>query len=328
MFAGKNQVVLQAEEFGCPGAGQVLLRTERTLISTGTELTMLTNDFPPVSRWADWVKYPIAAGYSSVATVLQVGEGVERVRPGDRVASTAAHATHALRSADHLWPVPAAVDSEAAAFSTLAEIVMGGVRLSRLMFGESVVIVGAGLLGQLAARFCRAAGAWPLIVVDPAESRLRFLSGLDGVHAVSRTVDQARPDVERLTKGRMADVVFDITGNPVAMQGALRLARPKGRVVVLGSPRGPVSIDFHEEVHTQGLEIIGAHNNIHPPVETPHAPWTMARDVELFLDWQAAGVVDVRPLITHRYPWRQVAEAYEMLREDRSRAIGVILEWT
>src|SRR5207249_1160779 len=143
VFAAQRQVVLEPQEFGSPGPGQALLRTERTLISTGTELTMLTGDFPPVSSWATWVKYPIAAGYSSVATVLEVGEGVERVRIGDRVACHAYHATHALHSAKHLWPLPAGVDSEAATFATLAEIVMGGVRLSRLMFGESVVIIGA-----------------------------------------------------------------------------------------------------------------------------------------------------------------------------------------
>lgn len=327
VFAAPNQVVLEPQEFGSPSPGQALVRTERTLISTGTELTMLTGDFPPVSSWASWVKYPIAAGYSNVGTVLEVGEGVERVKVGDRVGCHAYHATHALHSAHHLWPIPAGVDSEAASFSTLAEIVMGGVRLSRLMFGEAVVIIGAGLLGQLAARFCRAAGAWPVIVVDPAEKRLEFARAA-GAIILPMLVADVIPEVERLTKGRMADVVFDITGNPIAMQGALRLPRRKGRVVVLGSPRGPVSIDFHDEVHTLGLEIIGAHNSVHPPVETPHAPWTMARDVELFLEWQDAGVVDVRPLITHRYSWRQTPEAYQMLREDRSRALGVVLDWS
>src|SRR5678809_640345 len=127
VFAAPNQVVLEPQEWRCPGPGQALLRTECTLISTGTELTMLTGDFPPASRWAQWVKYPVGAGYSSVATVIEVGEGVDRVKPGDRVASTAGHATHALHPANHLWPIPDGVDVEAAAFSTLAEIVMGGV---------------------------------------------------------------------------------------------------------------------------------------------------------------------------------------------------------
>ena len=328
VFTAPCQVVLEPLEIGSPGPGQALLRTERTLISTGTELTMLTGDFPPGSRWSQWVKYPVGVGYSSVATVVEVGEGVERVKVGDVVASTAVHATYALHSANNLWRLPDDVDGEAGTFSTLAEIVLGGVRLSRVMLGESVVIVGAGLLGQLAARFCRIAGAWPIIVVDPAARRMQAVSTVGNVIPLTMMVDQAGPEVSLFTKGRMADVVFDITGNPIAMQGALRLARPKGRVVVLGSPRGPVSIDFHEEVHTRGLEIIGAHNMVHPSVETPHAPWTIARDVELFLEWQAEGVLDVRPLITHRYSWRQTPEAYQYLLEDRSRALGVILDWT
>jgi 2-desacetyl-2-hydroxyethyl bacteriochlorophyllide A dehydrogenase len=328
VFTAPYQVTLEPQEFGSPGPGQVLLRTERTLISTGTELTGLTGDFPPVSSWAKWIKYPVSIGYSNVATVQEVGEGVTHVRVGDRVANTATHATHALYPANHLRPVPAGVDSEAAAFSTLAEIVMGGVRLSRLTFGESVVILGAGLLGQLAARFCRIAGAWPVLVADPAERRLPFAQQAGHTHILPLTAEQAGPEVERLTGGRMADVVFDITGNPIAMQGALKLARRKGRIVVLGSPRGPVSIDFHDEVHTLGLEIIGAHNSVHPPVETPYAPWTVARDVELFLAWQEAGVLDVRPLITHRYSWQQSSEAYQMLLEDRTRALGVILDWS
>src|SRR5205085_6845301 len=115
------------------------------------------------------------------------------------------------------------------------------------------------------------------------------------------TADEARPEVEHLTKGRMADVVFEITGNPLAMPGAPRLARQLGRVVLLGSPRGPVTLDLHDEVHSLSLDLIGAHNSGHPTVATPHNPWTILRHVELFLDWQAAGMIDVRPLTPHRY---------------------------
>jgi threonine dehydrogenase-like Zn-dependent dehydrogenase len=98
-------------------------------------------------------------------------------------------------------------------------------------------------------------------------------------------------------------------------------------VVLLGSPRGPVSIDLHDEVHSFSLELIGAHNSAHPPAETPNFPWSIARHVELFLDWQRAGVIDVRPLITHRYGWREAAAAYRMLLEDRTRALGVLIDW-
>src|SRR5690348_15049283 len=116
VFLAPRQVALEPQEWADPGPGQVLLRTDCTLISTGTELTGLTGDFPPNSRWSDYMKYPVGVGYSNVATVAQVGDGVEQVRVGDRVASTAAHATHALYPAQHLRSVPEGVDAEAAAF--------------------------------------------------------------------------------------------------------------------------------------------------------------------------------------------------------------------
>lgn len=328
VFTAPNEVALEPCEFESPGAGKVLLRSDRTLISTGTELTALTGDFPKGSAWDAYIQYPTGAGYSSAATVLEVGEGVERVKVGDRVASTAAHATHAIHNANYLYPIPDGVDSEVAAFVTLAEIAMNGVRLSRVVFGESVVIIGAGLVGQLATHFCRLAGAWPIIVLDPAAQRLPTALKMGATHALPLTVDAARPEVERLTKGRKADVVIEVTGSPPVMAGAVKLARRRGRVVILGSPRGPVTLDFHDEVHTFGLEIIGAHISAHPPAETPHTPWSVARHAELFLDLQAAGVIDVAPLITHRYPWRQTPEAFQMLLRDRTQALGVVLDWS
>jgi 2-desacetyl-2-hydroxyethyl bacteriochlorophyllide A dehydrogenase len=328
VITAPRQVVLEPEETAPVAPGNVLIQTQRTLISTGTELTALTGDFPPVSRWADYIRYPFTVGYSNAGTVLEVGEGVTGVQPGDRVVSMAPHATFVQYPANRLSRIPDGVEDEDAAFSILAEIVMNGVRRSRVTFGESVVIIGAGLLGQMAALFCRKAGAWPVIVVDTAEPRLPTALAMGATHALPVLAGAARSEVERLTKGRMADVVFEVTGHPLAIPGAFKLARPLGRVVMLGSSRGPTTVDFHDEVHTLGLEIIGAHNSTHPSVATPHHPWTTARHVELFLDWLAAREIALKPLITHRYSWRQTPEAFQMLLEDRTQALGVVLDWS
>lgn len=320
---------LQDCELEHPGPGQVLLHTEWTLISTGTELTALSGDFPEGSRWAEYIRYPVTSvGYSSVARVAALGEGVSGVALGERVGSMAPHATAALHPAERLWPVPPEVPGEVAAFATLAEIVMQGVRRGRVAFGESVVVVGAGLLGQLAVLYSRAAGAWPVLLVDPASPRLEVARRLGATHLFPGCAEQAAEAVREATRGRMADVVIEVTGNPAAMPGSLRLARQLGRVVLLGSPRGPVTLDLHNEVHSLGLELIGAHNRTHPATSTPQTPWSIARHVELFYDWCAAGLLDVWPLITHRYPWQQAAEAYAMLLADRSRALGVVLDWS
>ena len=323
-----REVAIEPQQFADPEPGQVLVKSERTLISTGTELTGLTGDFQPGTAWDRWIRYPFATGYCNVGRIAQVGEDVEHLKVGDRVGSALPHATHGLVSAEDVWTIPSEVKTDAAAFSILAEIVMGGVRLSRLMFGESVVIIGAGLLGQLAALLCRIGGAWPIIVVDPARKRLEFAKEMGATHTLPLLAEEAREEVDRITKDRKADIVFEVTGNPVAVPAAMKLARGRGRVVLLGSSRGPSTIDFHEELHGVGLEVIGAHNRVHPSVETPYNPWTTRRHIELFYAWQGAGMLDVRRLITHRYPGQQAPEAFRMLLEDRTQALGVLLDWS
>lgn len=323
-----REVAIEPQQFADPEPGQVLIKSERTLISTGTELTGLTGDFQPGTAWDRWIRYPFATGYCNVGHIAQVGEGVENLKVGDRVGSALPHATHGLVSAEDVWTIPLDVDTDAAAFSILVEIVMGGVRLSRLMFGESVVIIGAGLLGQLATLLCRIGGAWPIIVIDPARKRLDFATEMGATHTLPLLAEEARAEVDQITKDRKADIVFEVTGNPVAVPAAMKLARGRGRVVLLGSSRGPSTIDFHEELHGAGLEVIGAHNRVHPSVETPYNPWTTRRHIELFYTWQGAGVLDVRRLITHRYSGQQAPEAFRMLLEDRTQALGVLLDWS
>jgi 2-desacetyl-2-hydroxyethyl bacteriochlorophyllide A dehydrogenase len=327
VFPRPREVVLEAFEPEAPGEGQVLVEGEVSLISTGTELTALSGDFPEGSVWARYVRYPFPAGYSHVGVVRRVGPGVTELQEGDRVSSMAGHVGQAVVAVAGARRVPDSVSSEEAAFTTLAQIVLNGIRRGRVALGESVVVVGAGLLGQLAVQFARCCGALPIISVDPACERLATAQRHGATHVVPQLIDAAQEAVAESTRGRMADVVFEVTGSPAVIPGALRLARRLGRVVLLGSPRGPVSVDFHDEAHTLGLEIIGAHNSTHPPAETPHTPWTLTRHAELFYDLLGHGRVSVGDLVTHRYPWEQAPEAFQMLLEDRSRALGVLLQW-
>src|ERR687884_322753 len=85
-FIGPGQVELERQPVRPPGPGQVLIETRRTLISTGTELIALHRRFEPGSHWDRWVQYPFSPGYSSAGIVREVGEGVENLKPGDRVA--------------------------------------------------------------------------------------------------------------------------------------------------------------------------------------------------------------------------------------------------
>lgn len=155
--------------------GEALIQTIRSLISTGTELTILSGEFPPVSAWADYGRFPCIPGYSNVGIVVEVGQGVDRVLVGKRVASYGTHSAFATAAIDSVWRISDKVTDNQAAFFTIAHIVMNGIRHSQVCWGESVVVFGLGLLGQLTVQFLNVCGARPIIAVDVSEDRLNLL---------------------------------------------------------------------------------------------------------------------------------------------------------
>lgn len=328
VFPQPKKVGIEEFDVHAPGKEDVLVETEVTLISTGTELTAFTGDFPKPSTWADYIRYPFTPGYSNIGRVVEVGEDVEGLNPGDRVASLLPHATHGVVKARDLVLVPRNVAPEHAAFHTIACIVINSIRHARIDLGESVVVVGLGPLGQLTVLFSRMSGAYPVVGVDLAEERLELALKSGATHVV-RGGDWGKvsEEVRHVTQGRMADVVFEVTGNPEVIPGAIRLARELGRFIVLSSPRGPSTLDFHDEVNRPSRTIIGTHASSQPPFETPLHPWTRRRNAELFLNFLSDGVVNIGHLITHRFHWREAANAYDMLFKSRHKTLGVVLDF-
>lgn len=325
VFPKAREVVVEDGEMPSPGEGQLLIRSTRTLISTGTETTILSGEFPEGSDWAAYGKFPFRAGYSNSGEVVEVGQGVDKSWVGTHVTLSANHAAYVLGRPDHVIPIPPAVSDEAASFSTIGVIVMNGIRRGAVTWGECVVIYGAGLLGQLAARFCRIAGARPVINVDVAQDRHKLLP--PGVHTVNPTAEDPVDVVSKLTNDRMADVIYEVTGNPSVLPEEFKVLRRQGRAVILSSPRGPSTFDFHDLCNAPSYTIIGAHNSSHPPENVNDLPWNQKRHRILFLDLIAGGDLDIEPLISHRIPYTEAPEAYQMLLEDRSKAMGVVLNW-
>lgn len=327
VFPGPGRAEVARETVSEPGPGQVLIEGRASLISTGTELTAYNGRFPPDSAWSRYVQYPFVAGYAHVGVVLATGPGVETPRAGQRVASQAPHATLACRDADDCCVLPDAVSDEEAAFWTLGKIVMNAVRIAGVTLGETVVVVGAGLLGQLALSLSLLSGAYRVICIDVAPARLEHARARGATGIICADVTTAREEVRALLDGDLADVVFEVTGSPEAVPGALRLARRRGRVILLGSTRGPVTLDLHDEAHSLGLQILGAHSSTAPPYATPDTPWTARRNGALFLQLIAAGRLHVAELITHRYALDEAPAAYAMLAADRGPAMGVLLTY-
>jgi 2-desacetyl-2-hydroxyethyl bacteriochlorophyllide A dehydrogenase len=327
VFDDTRDVNVESREMSEPAADEVLVRTDRTLISTGTELTILAGESDPGSNWAEITDYPFVPGYNNVGEVVEVGDAVETVEVGRRVATTGSHAAYTVAEESACRPIPPDVSTDEAVFFTIAEIVMNGLRRSELTWGETAAVYGLGLLGQLAVRLCHVAGARPVVGADLISERTEYLPDLPGVSGIDPSERSPQEFVRDATGERLADVVFEVTGNPDAIPDELDVLRDQGRFVVLSSPKGETTFDFHDHCNAPSYRIIGAHNSSHPSVATPQYPWTQRRHAELFFDYLAEGTLSVSPLISHREHYTEAPALYDELLANRSPAMGVVLEW-
>jgi 2-desacetyl-2-hydroxyethyl bacteriochlorophyllide A dehydrogenase len=333
VFTGKDEVEIIKEEVREPGPGEVLIKATKTLISTGTEGIVLSRLFEPGSHWDKWVQYPFHPGYSMVGNVVAVGRDVEGIHIGERFALREPHreyVTIALNERQEqgllavptreLYPVPDGVADEDAPWIGLATIVQNGIRRAEHELGDSVVVIGLGLLGQLVVQYVRLLGARQVIAVDVSEQRLAMARAHGATITLAMGAQEAREHILALTDGVGTDVVYDVTGVAPVFSIALTLLRRFGRLVLLG--------DLTGDVINKALSIVGAHDSNPPATSTDHAYWSKQRMAELFFTYVLRGDMRVSDLITHRFSPLEAVEAYRVLREERMTAMGVIFDWT
>lgn len=341
VFTGKDQVALYPESLQDPGTGEVLIKARKTLISTGTEGICLSRLFAPGSHWDAWVRYPFHPGYSMVGEVVAVGSGVEGIHEGDRFALREPHKEYVTVSTiapgpqtlltqppSELYPIPEGISDEEAPWAGLATIVQNGVRCAEQKLGETVVVIGLGLLGQLVVQYVRLLGAQLIIAIDLTERRLAMASAHGATVTLAMGVEEARERVLQLTGGAGADVVYDVTGVAPVFSSALTLLRRFGKLVLLGDTGDPTQQHLTSDLITKGLSVIGAHDSNPPIISTDHAYWSKRKMVELFFTYVARGDMRVADLITHRFSPLEAEQAYRLLREQRASAMGVLFDWT
>ncbi|MEX0886346.1 MAG: zinc-binding dehydrogenase [Phycisphaeraceae bacterium] len=179
------------------------------------------------------------------------------------------------------------------------------------------------MLGQLVVQYARTSGAATIIAVDTAPARLELASRHGATHTLELPVDQAREPIEQITGGELAHVVFDMTGAAPVQAHCHHLLRHFGRLVLIGDTGTPERQGLSSAFMLKNLRIIGAHQ-----LGAAHEPYWKHRQLgELFLTLLTQGRLNVRDLITHRYPAAQAGEAYDMLLTRRGDAMGVILDF-
>ena len=226
-----------------------------------------------------------------------------------------------------MW-VPDNVASDDAVFACIASITNGSIRCSQINPGDSCVVYGAGIIGQMVARFAKAAGSTRVYVADVSDLRLSKLPN----DPCFIPINSAKQNVAEFIKSNPWDeegvpVVFETTSVPSLVQQELACLCRRGKLIVTSSPKGKALIDL-DYCNRMGISIIGAHNfAVHPVQASPFNRWTKRRDSEYFLELMNKGQMTVNEMHTDRYNYKDVVAAYEMLMADRTKALSVLIDW-
>jgi alcohol dehydrogenase len=324
-FTGPREVTVRERPVPDPDDGQVRVRTERSAISSGTERLVYRNEVPgdveldeTIDVLDGTLSYPLQYGYAAVGRVTATGATVDDAWEGRRVFAFHPHESHFLAEPSELVPVE--TDPERAAFLANAEAATGFVMDGRPRVGEQAVVFGQGTVGLLTTALLSEFPLGALVAVDHYERRRSVAEtlGADAAVAAASAVPERLPD----THADGADVTFEVSGNPRALDDALGVTGYAGRVVV-GSWYGtkPVTLDLGGEYHRSHIRLRSSQVS---RIDPDHAGrWDKERRIGLVRRLLAD--VETDRLVTHEFPLERAGDAYELLDESPERALGVLL---
>jgi predicted dehydrogenase/threonine dehydrogenase-like Zn-dependent dehydrogenase len=277
-------------------------------------------------------------GYSGAGWIVDKHPTVSDLEVGERVAyggEGTGHAEYVLAGRQLVTRVPESVSLEHACFTTLGSIALNAVRIADIGLGDTVVVIGLGLVGQLASQLARLQGAH-VIGVDLKTDRIDLAKRLGAEHGLSAE-GGLREAVSELTNGRGADrvIVAAAAKSSAPCQQALQICRDRGRIVVVGA----VEMSFPWlEMYLKEIQLFMARaygpGSYDPAYERggndypiSYVRWTENRNMEEFLRQVESGGVQLDPLITHRFRIEDASAAYETILTPASASLAVVLSY-
>ena len=298
-----------------------------------------------IFQWDDWasrrIRVPQVMGHETAGNVVEVGSEITAFRPGDYVSvethitcgtcypcrvgraevcsntrivgvdTDGSFARYLKLPARCAWKNDKSLPPEIAALQEPLGNAVDTV-LAEDVSGKTLVVLGAGPVGLLAMGVAKASGAATIFATDVSEYRLDLARQMGATHTFNARRDKVVEAIMDLTRGDGVDVVIEMSGNPEALAQGFKVLAPGGRLSLLGLSHGPVRIDLNNEVILKGARIYGITGR------------------KIFTTWYKAsrlltsGLLDLRPLLTHRLPLTQFAAAMDLMTRGECGKIALL----
>jgi len=358
----KGEILL--EEIPLPNCGknEVLIKTERSLISPGTERMLLefgrSSYIQKARQQPDKVKMvldkiktdgllptmetvfsklgePMPLGYCNAGTVMEVGTNVSEFKVGDRVVSNGAHSEVVAVGKNLVAKIPDNVSFELASFTVISSISLQGIRLFQPTLGEKVVVIGLGLIGQITMEFLKANGCEAIGVdIDQGKVDLAQKNGFTALNPAKG--EDPISFVKNYTEESGVDgvIITAATKSNQPLEQAAQMTRRKGRIVAVGAigmdiPRPPFyekEISFHISSSYGPGRYDSSYEDEGIDYPIGYVRWTENRNFQAILQLLSNGSLDFSYLVTHTYKFIEASKAYNEILNNRN-ALGVILEY-
>jgi len=350
IFPEREECKVEAIEIDTESLGpsEIIYRTHYSIISAGTELSGYTGK----TATPDAVPhYPVIAGNSLVGEVLKAG-GESEFSPGDMIHTFGAHSSAGRVDVLRSLVVPLKRDDNLkhVVFARMAFVGMTAVQLCSAHPTQTALVVGLGVVGNLASQLFQLSGCH-VLGLDLLEGRLERARECGIENVVNSGVKEPLESVQSIPLTRIfgkfgyegrglsiprgkADIVVEAIGKPSIITQVMDLCRPGGQVILLGSPRGMANIDATkvlQRVHIASYNVTlrGAHEWIYPvhAADDPNG-FTMERGARFILNWIRNGKLKVEPLITDVYNPYDAKKAYDGLLHSSNEHLGVLFDWS
>lgn len=320
VFTAPKTVEVKEEAMPKLKPGTVLVKVMVSSISSGTERANLIGNVSvsPKRNENTIATYPRRCGYSTSGIVVEVGEGVESVKIGDRVAmSWTVHSSYVCMEEKNIYKIEDdSISYSEAALWHIATFPLAAIRKCRVEMGESAIVMGMGILGIMAIKLLRAVGAAPIIAVDPIPEKRELALKLGADCAFDPFADNFEEQVRGVTDGGV-NAAIEVTGNGKALDLVLDCMAKLGRVALLGCTRNSdFTIDYYKKVHGPGISLIGAHTAARPAVDSYNGYWTAKDDMAAIQRMVRCKRLEFASLVAEIHSPNEAVEVYNRLANE------------